>query len=454
DSSGWPGGNNHDNEVAYNLSYLNEISGIWLKHTDHARVHHNFVFGNSTQNDFKGAITFYCGDGNEIYNNTIYDNEGFGIDIYDGTTPQRTPNSRVWNNLVAVHAPYNYAFKIDALAALDPSNQYHHNLWHSLDAEPLFAWAYNNFFLGGRILTFSQYVSTASQINPINGDGDFVADPLLTDPAGGDYSPQWGSPAVDAGPTDPATYDSDGTRADLGAIYFDQSGSGEIAVTATPSNPPIVIPANGGSFSFRVILTNVSTASMTFEVWTDLTLPVGGHFGPVIPPRQIALNPGASLTRRLTQLISASSPAGQYTLNVYAGDSSPVSFFGSAHFTFQKLGEASAPASGPAWAVSGSLESPDDQGPNSQPAVLRLCGASPNPFNPRTTINYQLSANSQVSLRIYDTAGRLIQTLVEGWQQAGTHEIGFDGSGLSSGIYLYRLEAGEFTAIGKLLLIK
>jgi len=79
---------------------------------------------------------------------------------------------------------------------------------------------------------------------------------------------------------------------------------------------------------------------------------------------------------------------------------------------------------------------------------------SPNPFNPRTALSYELRAASYVSLRIYDTAGREVRTLVDGWREAGGHRVRFDGSGLLSGIYFVRLAAGEGTAVQKVVLLK
>jgi hypothetical protein len=79
---------------------------------------------------------------------------------------------------------------------------------------------------------------------------------------------------------------------------------------------------------------------------------------------------------------------------------------------------------------------------------------SPNPFNPTTAISYELRAASYVSLKVYDTTGRLVATLVEGWQEAGTHEATFDGSKLASGVYLYTLTAGGNTVTGKMVLLK
>lgn len=78
----------------------------------------------------------------------------------------------------------------------------------------------------------------------------------------------------------------------------------------------------------------------------------------------------------------------------------------------------------------------------------------PNPFNPSTTIAYQLKANTFVSLKVYDVLGREVATLVNDREQAGTHEVKFDASDLSSGVYFYRLQAESFTQTRKLMILK
>ena len=78
----------------------------------------------------------------------------------------------------------------------------------------------------------------------------------------------------------------------------------------------------------------------------------------------------------------------------------------------------------------------------------------PNPFNPSTIINYQLTVNSFVTLNIYDVNGRLVKELVNKKQSAGSYEVNFDGSGLPSGTYIYRLQAGDFSESRKMVLLK
>ena len=78
----------------------------------------------------------------------------------------------------------------------------------------------------------------------------------------------------------------------------------------------------------------------------------------------------------------------------------------------------------------------------------------PNPFNPTTTIRYTIPQTRFVTLKVYDILGRLVKTLVNENELPGTHEVRFNGSGISSGVYFYRLEAGEYVATKKFVLLK
>jgi photosystem II stability/assembly factor-like uncharacterized protein len=78
----------------------------------------------------------------------------------------------------------------------------------------------------------------------------------------------------------------------------------------------------------------------------------------------------------------------------------------------------------------------------------------PNPFNPTTSIGYDLPVNSFVTLKIYDVLGREVQTLVNERQNPGNHSVTFTASKLPSGVYFYRLQAGSYSAAKKLLLLK
>ncbi|GBD93181.1 hypothetical protein BMS3Abin05_00764 [bacterium BMS3Abin05] len=83
-----------------------------------------------------------------------------------------------------------------------------------------------------------------------------------------------------------------------------------------------------------------------------------------------------------------------------------------------------------------------------------LFSAYPNPFNPTTTIVYQLPQTAYVTVAIYDVRGRLVETLVNGEKAAGQYSVQWHAEGVPSGVYFYRIHAGKFTATKKLLLLK
>jgi hypothetical protein len=88
------------------------------------------------------------------------------------------------------------------------------------------------------------------------------------------------------------------------------------------------------------------------------------------------------------------------------------------------------------------------------PVIYALSQNYPNPFNPSTTISYQLPKAGNVKLVVYDILGREVKVLVNEYKKAGTYNITFDGSSLASGLYFYRLTAGDFSGTKKMVLVK
>ena len=78
----------------------------------------------------------------------------------------------------------------------------------------------------------------------------------------------------------------------------------------------------------------------------------------------------------------------------------------------------------------------------------------PNPFNPITTIEYSIPKQSNVTIKVYDILGREVATLVNEEKPVGNYKVKFDGSGLSSGIYFYRMVAGGYSETKKLVFLK
>jgi photosystem II stability/assembly factor-like uncharacterized protein len=95
------------------------------------------------------------------------------------------------------------------------------------------------------------------------------------------------------------------------------------------------------------------------------------------------------------------------------------------------------------------------ENPNSQiPNVYALEQNYPNPFNPTTSISFSLPKAGVVELKVYDILGKEVATLVNGFNQAGSHTVNFDASALSSGIYFYTLKSADFTDTKKMVLVK
>ena len=88
------------------------------------------------------------------------------------------------------------------------------------------------------------------------------------------------------------------------------------------------------------------------------------------------------------------------------------------------------------------------------PTETRLMQNYPNPFNPTTNIKFSLTKESNVTLRIYNTIGEEVTTLINKVMPAGFHTINFDASRLSNGMYIYRIEADNFVSVKKMLLVK
>lgn len=91
---------------------------------------------------------------------------------------------------------------------------------------------------------------------------------------------------------------------------------------------------------------------------------------------------------------------------------------------------------------------------NELPEKFELSQNYPNPFNPVTNISFSLPSTGSVKLLVFDAAGKQVSELVNRELSAGTYNYDFNASGLSSGIYFYRLEAEGFTNVKKMILVK
>ena len=95
-----------------------------------------------------------------------------------------------------------------------------------------------------------------------------------------------------------------------------------------------------------------------------------------------------------------------------------------------------------------------DDGPRALPQEFTLEQNYPNPFNPTTTISYSIPKASDVQLVVYDVLGREVMSLVNEKKEAGSYHVNFDGMNVSSGVYFYRLKAGDHVQTQKMMLLK
>jgi hypothetical protein len=228
----------------------------------------------------------------------------------------------------------------------------------------------------------------------------------------------------------------------------------DINIGLDPVGPPIVIPASGGSFDYTVTGENQGLESVAVDFWIDVTPPGGTVTDPLLGPVNITLPVGFYGERDRFQNVPGSAPAGIYSYNGYAGIY-PVIVWDESSLTFEKTA-ADGMGGASNWETGGdALEGwINDIDLTSKPSEFELIGAYPNPFNPSTVISYQLAGDSEANLSVYNIFGQQVAELVDGWREAGTHEVTFDASGLPSGVFIYRLTAGDFSTTRKLILMK
>ena len=230
-------------------------------------------------------------------------------------------------------------------------------------------------------------------------------------------------------------------------------GPFDITVTMTPENPPINIPANGGSFNFNIAVANLEGAPASCDVWTMATLPNGSEYGPIINT-SLNMPTGFSGNRDRTQAVPASAPAGAYTYDAYVGNF-PNNIWDEDHFPFTKSAADDGGTIVQGWGVRFTDNSGDDEFLTSvTPAEFRLSQNYPNPFNPVTTIDFYLSNPAEVELTVFNIMGEEIGKIYAGFLSEGDHSFDFRGDNLTSGIYFYKLTADGFIDLKKMILLK
>jgi serine protease AprX len=224
----------------------------------------------------------------------------------------------------------------------------------------------------------------------------------------------------------------------------------DVSITMTPTGSTS-LPSTGGTLYFDVNLQNHEDFAVPMTAWLDWTYP-NGTWSDALILRNVTLPSGASIFRSLTATVAGSEPDGNYTLWAHEGSSYGGTIYSEDSFPFTKGMDGSV---GGEWVSETAVYGWEEEVALTQiPEVHSLGHAYPNPFNPTTTIPFSLPEFGHVSLKVYDLSGRLAATILEGEISAGQYQVTFDGSHLSSGVYLYRLDAPGFSGTRKLMLVK
>ena len=240
---------------------------------------------------------------------------------------------------------------------------------------------------------------------------------------------------------------------DAKIAWYENLGVPNFSLSLGSYNPPIVIPAGGGSFQFDCLVQNNDSIAYTFDGWIEALKPDSSLISPIALRSGLILAPGENMFwNDLTQYVPASAPAGEYTYIAKSGIFAD-SVIASDSFTFEKLAGDDSGSDNNEWTLTGWGETSEPISGNI-PAQYRLGHNYPNPFNPTTTVTFDLPEAGLVSLIVYDIQGREVARLADGIKPAGSHQITFDGSELSSGVYFAKMEAGDFRQTRKMLLIK
>jgi len=225
----------------------------------------------------------------------------------------------------------------------------------------------------------------------------------------------------------------------------DMQSTPDISIVMIPENSPVIVPA-GGSFTYAGILTNQTDQPQTTDVVVVIEVPDYGFYGPVARYNNVELAPWEFINvEGIVQHVPVNTPLGLYKYYAFCGDF-PDQATDSNFFQFEVI----APQYGDAqeWAVENFFEDTETIA-----SGISLYN-SPNPFNAKTSITYQLREVSHITLDIYNILGQRVVTLVDETQEPGYHTINWDATTATSGVYFYKMTTGNNSLTKRMILLK
>ncbi len=426
------------NQYSYRCHHItlcnNEVSGgsygLRVRYCPNTEAYNNMIYGTTTA----GLYTHNTANSHYSYN-SIYDESNYTLRYGSGNEGGTCRNNIAYN--YDVTASYGCVFYQSAPSIHDYNNFYAPN------GAPIAR------YLSTSCATLTALQSASGQeANSISVDPGFLS---ATDLHISDTSAciAAGTPIASIG----EDFDGDFRDPVIPCIGCDELGGSGLILAMTPVNPPIQIPASGGAFRYDAIIENTTQNTYTFDAWTKVVLPSGAVYGPIILRTGLSITPGQTMGRtNVGQTVPGSAPSGYYAyignLGIYPG-----TVFDNEEFGFRKLaGDASASGYEQDWTCNGFFG--DEFSASSAPSEYTLFEPSPNPFNPSTNLSFYLPEAGDVSLKVFDTLGREVILLAEGWYPSGTHETVFNGTRLTSGIYFAVFETTGVKATKKLMMVK
>lgn len=228
----------------------------------------------------------------------------------------------------------------------------------------------------------------------------------------------------------------------------------QVLISVDPVNPPIQIPASGGTFEYSVVVQNTNTYPVTFDAWTEVDLINGNTYGPILLRQDLLLAGDSQIEVSLSQNVPGFLLAGEYTFRGCVGVY-PGIVASSGEFTFEKLSSAGIvvvdnwDVSG--WTVKGSEETPSAV----HPEDISVISVYPNPFNPTTTVTVTLLEPSSLTVTVHNILGKQVSVLANRRFRSGYHQFTLEATDLASGVYFIRASVpNHLDKVQKIALIR
>jgi len=229
-------------------------------------------------------------------------------------------------------------------------------------------------------------------------------------------------------------HNTDYARALLVSSIAEFNPGESLSATISTPHPPVVIPPEGGSFTYIMSFMNNTSSTQTVDIWTKLQKP-NGSLTIVFGPKRKTLPAQATRAKSRLIAIPGSYAAGEYHLVLCIGTFESI-ILSSDTLDFTK--SATAQLAGEGESPTGSV----------------LYQNYPNPFNPMTEIRFVIGERQAVNLTVYNLVGQEVATLINENLGPGEHQATWDASGAASGLYFYRLRAGSFSEVKKFVVAK